>query len=114
MERAFKNSLIAKGRRSRPCSAGYVPESLTSTADAIRRKCTAFTKTRFAGAGPESPSRRRSRGPKGRFGPLVGVPCPLQKAAEDGADPEAAGTSEASREHRREQSQDTSWPGRGA
>ena len=41
------------------------------------------------------PTRRCSRGAKSRFGPLVDGPCPLQKAAEDGGDPGAAGTFEA-------------------
>ena len=48
-------------------------------------------KTRFAGPGPNSSSRRRSHGAEGRFGPLVGRPWPLQRAAYDGIDPGAAG-----------------------
>ena len=95
--RACLNSRSRKRRKSRPCSASYMPESPTSTADAIWRKCVAFAKTRFAGAGPKSSSRRRSRGAKGRFGPFVDGPCPLQNAAEDGADTRAAGASGANR-----------------
>ena len=48
-------------------------------------------KTRFAGPGPNSSSRRRSHGAEDRFGPLVGRPWPLQRAAYDGIDPGAAG-----------------------
>ena len=91
------NSRSRKRRRSRPCSASYVPESLRSTADTIWRKCVVFAKTRFAGPGPNSSSQRRSRGAKSRFGPLGGRPCPLQKAAYAGGDPEAAGSSGKSR-----------------
>ena len=61
-----------------------------STAGAIWRKCIVFAKTRFADPGPDSSSRRRSRGAKGRFGPLVDGPAPLQKAAVDGGDPMAS------------------------
>ena len=83
------NSRSRKRRRSRPCSASYMPESPRSTADAIWRKCVVFAKTRFAGPGPNSSSRRRSRGAKGRFGPLVDRSCRMQRAAEDGTDPGA-------------------------
>ena len=62
-----------KGRRFRPCSASNMPEALGSTADAIWRKCVVFAKTRFAASGPNSSSRRRPRGAKGRFEPLG--PC---------------------------------------
>ena len=46
-------------------------------------------KTRFADLGPNSPSRRRPRGAKSRFGPLVDRSCRVQRATEDGTDPGA-------------------------
>ena len=54
------------------------------------RRRTAFAKTRFADPRPNSSSRRRSRGAKGRFGPLLDGSWPLQRAAYAGSDPEAA------------------------
>ena len=46
-------------------------------------------KTRFSGPGPNSSSRRRSRGTEVRFGPLVDSYCRMQRAAYAGGDPEA-------------------------
>ena len=71
---------------------GYIRRYLDAQSHSARAP------TRIAGPGPNSPSRRRSRGVLGRFGRLVGRPCPLYKAAYDGIDPGAAGTSGAYRE----------------
>ena len=84
--------------------------------DESRRRRDLSPGGRFADPGPNSSSRRRSRGAKGRFGPLVDRPWPMQRAAEDGSDPGAAGTSGATlgaTGFSRAQSQHMSWPGRG-
>ena len=58
-----------------------------------RRRCSAqmhsFCENAFRGPGPHSSSRRRPRGAKSRFGPLVDISCRMQRAAEDGTDPGA-------------------------
>ena len=74
-----------------------------------------FCKNAFRGPGTQWSSRRRSRGARGRFGPLVDGLCPLQKAAYAGGDPGAAGASGAkSRARPLSQRQHISCPGRGA
>ena len=97
-ENARSNSQSRKRRRSCPSLSLGVRGPPPSTDADVWRKCIVFCKNAFRDPEPNSSSRRRSRGVLGRFGRLVGRPCPLYKAAYDGIDPGAAGTSGAYRE----------------
>ena len=97
-ENARSNSQSRKRRRSCPSLSLGVRGPPPSTDADVWRKCIVFCKNAFRDPEPNSSSRRRSRGVLGRFGRLVGRPCPLYEAAYDGIDPGAAGTSGAYRE----------------
>ena len=86
-----------------------MPESLASTCDAIWRKRIVFAKTRFAAPGPNSSSRRRSRGAEGRFGP-----APAKSGVAWRRLWGSRSLWSKSRDSVRELSQHMSWPGRGA
>ena len=89
-ERVRSNSRSQKRRRSRRNIHVAAAASPRPAPEVFWRKCMTFAKTRFAGPGPNSSSRRRPRGAKGRFGPLVDRSCRMQRAAEAGGDPGAA------------------------
>ena len=96
-ENARSNSQSRKRRRSCPSLSLGVRGPPPSTDADVWRKCIVFCKNAFRDPEPNSSSRRRSRGAKGRFGPVVDRPWPMQRAAEDGSDPGAAETSRANR-----------------
>jgi len=73
-------------RREREKGADPVLSELATCHNHSRRLTTSFSgndepllQKRVADPGPDSPSRRRSRGANGRFGPLVDRSCPLQR-----------------------------------